>query len=121
MQERPQVSSPMPYGSAIVKVHTVKGTEEVIGTRYLFPGFEQFDLVLLKPRGNRQKATKQFWRILEAETGYRIAEAYSDEKTPNSTIEQANNFLNALGKQRLTDRLAQVQTIIQRQSVKPHQ
>lgn len=77
-------------------------------------------MVLLKPSGSKQKATKQYWRVYEAETGYRIAEAYSDREDVTSAIEQAETFLNALGKQRLTDRLAQVRAIIQSQNAASH-
>lgn len=97
-----------------VTVHTIRGEIVLKGKIYLFPGFEEFDFLVVKPRGNKAKTTKCGWEVYEVSTGYRIAQTYSGDGTCQQVIEMASTRLRSFGKQGFPKRLVEASEILQK-------
>lgn len=107
--ERPQVAQPTKYGAATVRLPVLSRsgnveTQQLQGVLYLFPGFEDLSLVLVKPHGSKAKGTKCPWQVLEATTGYKIADTIQNG-TEQQAIAIAFNTLKAYGKARFVEKI----------------
>ena len=111
--ERPQVAQPLPVRDGSVTVHMLRGKIVLKGKVYLFPGFEEFDFLVVKPRGSKSKNTKCGWEVYEMSTGYQIAQTYSGDGTCQQVIEMASTLLCSLGKQGFSKRLEEARKLLQ--------
>lgn len=69
------------------------------GNRLLLPGFEEFDLMLVKPGGSKAKATKHGYMVIELGTGKSVHANTFDN--PREAMEAAQKSLNRVGVDRL--------------------
>jgi hypothetical protein len=72
----PQVAQPITLEPKITfEAKNPSGkTEELSGKGYVLPGFEQYKVVLISPRGNKTKGTKSGWSVWLPSVGEEIAQ-----------------------------------------------
>lgn len=106
------MAQPLSYSRSEITLHFMSGKSETInGTRYLFPDFEEFQIIILKPRGSKAKSTKSDWQAYHL-CGYKLADTIANG-TLQKLIEMIQARLNALGKVELRHKVEQYQSLMQ--------
>jgi hypothetical protein len=106
------VAQPLSLGKG--EVTTARG-EKLSGKSIVIPGFEEYKLVAVPPRGSKAKSNKMSWQIFEQTTGEPIADngpivpATAHLDTMTNAAKQAQKRLTQIGKdaldQKISDRL----------------
>ena len=98
----PQVAQPTKMGP--VEFYNATGGDARVllkGTEYLFPGFEEYHIALVKPRGSIAAHDKLGWESFEVSTGRRLYGEPHQNSTEQRTIAGTLQQLQVHGKAKL--------------------
>jgi len=95
-QTAPQVAQPTATGkTGVATVYLVSGQTQLQGKVYLFPDYEEYNFILVKPSGSVAKNNKLYWQVYEQSTGYRIADTLTKNSTAQDALGMALSCLKA--------------------------
>ena len=98
----PQVAQPTKMGAVDFSTTNGNGkTTQLKGTEYIFPGFEEYHIAVVKPRGSIAAHDKLGWESFETSTGRRIFGEPHQSSTEQRTIAGTLQQLKAHGKSKL--------------------
>jgi 2'-5' RNA ligase len=105
----PQVAQPLVLKRGVEFTNPLHGGEKLHlkGTEYLLPGFEEYRIAVVPPRGSIAKHDKQGWSSYEITTGARLFTEIHQHSTEQRTLDGTIKLLQQNGKQKFDAKIKQ--------------